>query len=56
MICPCCELEVERVTRSRQRTQYVYDEHNFFTGCDDCHDANNEHWDDMWSEYYQGCM
>lgn len=31
----------------RQRTAYEDDRSNWFVGCEDCHEINDEHWDDM---------
>ena len=44
--------ESKNATRYRQNTQYVDEESNWVTLCPDCATANDEHWSDMWSEYY----
>lgn len=43
----------EGVTR-RQNTAYVDNKMNWVTMCDDCFKFNEEHWDEMWTEYYSG--
>ena len=53
--CPSCGAEGE-VKTVRQRTQYVKDELNWFTGCEVCIKRNDEYWDDMWDAYYEGLL
>lgn len=38
--------------RRRQNTQYVDDSKNWVFLCDDCMRQNDEHWDEMWDDYY----
>lgn len=42
--------------RYHQRTQYVEEERNYVTLCKKCRADNDEHWADMWSDYYSGCL
>lgn len=39
-----------------QRTRFVNKEDNFVTLCPVCRVENDMHWDEMWSDYYSGCM
>ena len=48
--CQCCQRG--GAIRRRQGTAYVEDELNWVTLCDECHELNEEHWADMWQEYY----
>ncbi len=45
---PCFKLGERR----RQRTAYHEDDLNWVFLCDKCAEINQEHWDEMWSEYY----
>jgi hypothetical protein len=40
----------------RQRTHYINEKDNWVTLCEDCKEANDEYWDQMWDEYYKGCL
>ncbi len=42
--------------RRPQNTRYVDEERNWVILCDECMKANRAHWDEMWSDYYAGCM
>ena len=42
--------------RRRQRTCYVDEESNYATLCPACHEVNDEHWDEMWRDYYSGLL
>lgn len=50
---PC---ESKNATRQRQNTAYNDDERNWVTLCPECAKANDEHWAEMWREYYSGCL
>jgi len=52
--CQCCG--AMNATRQRQRTCYPNDEDNFKTYCPKCQEEEDEHWDDMWDEYYSMVM
>jgi hypothetical protein len=54
--CPDCARWRRGVSRRRQSTRYVDDELNYIVCCPACFDDVEEYWDDMWSDYYQGCM
>lgn len=41
---------------SRQNTRYANDRANWACLCSECQNAEDEHWSDMWDEYYRGCM
>jgi hypothetical protein len=36
--------------RHRQNTNYVDEEANFVTLCQECKDENDEYWQEMWEE------
>jgi coenzyme F420-reducing hydrogenase beta subunit len=38
--------------RRRQNTMYEDEESNFATLCVECQDEADEHWQDMWNDYY----
>ena len=38
--------------RRVQNTAYVDEKKNWVFLCDTCMEANDEHWDEMWREYY----
>ena len=42
--------------RYRQNTRYVEDERNFVTLCPECRQKNDQHWSDMWADYYSDCL
>jgi hypothetical protein len=44
-----CENEGKR---RRQNTAYADDERNWVVLCDECFAENEEHWHEMWAEYY----
>lgn len=50
---PC---KSKNATRQRQNTKYVDDTQNWVTLCPDCMRANEEHWADMWADFYSGCL
>ena len=52
--CQCCGKE--GVKRRRQGSAYPDDELNFAVLCDECQTEANEHWVDMWDEYYTMVM
>lgn len=54
--CERCLKVGDDVTRRRQNTQYVNDESNFCILCHDCQQEADEHWSDMWADYYSGIM
>jgi hypothetical protein len=58
---PDCSMDCQfcgnkNAERYRQRTSYVKEERNWVTLCPECRADNNQHWDDMWADYYAGCM
>lgn len=50
---PCDSLKAKR---RHKGTAYIDDELNYVTICDSCYEKEREYWDDMWREYYAGCM
>lgn len=52
----CTRCGVPNAERRRQRTQYVDDTSNWVTLCPSCHEENDAYWDEMWAEYYAGCL
>lgn len=42
--------------RYHQNTRYVEEESNWVTLCPDCRKENDEYWNDMWADYYRGCL
>jgi hypothetical protein len=40
----------------RQRTSFVDEGRNWVALCAPCSVENDEYWNDMWSQYYQGCL
>ena len=54
--CFFCGVESDEVVVYHQRTQYVDIEDNYVAACPVCREQNDDYWDDMWAEYYSGCM
>ena len=54
VICERCELRIGQWRR--QNTQYYDDRENWVFLCDGCHVFNEEHWAEMWRDYYAGCL
>lgn len=50
--CPCCCHWFRKVITYRQDTAYVDDAMNFFTGCHECCERNDEFWQEMWAQVY----
>lgn len=50
--CGSCDRKMQRVYKAPQRTAYHDPEANFFYGCRQCHEYNDQYWDEMWREYY----
>lgn len=42
--------------RDHMNTQYSDKESNYATLCPDCWKECNEHWNEMWADYYNNCM
>jgi hypothetical protein len=55
LVCNFCGTTSE-VINYHQRTFYVNDSDNWVNACPDCKMMNDDYWDDMWNEYYSGCM
>lgn len=51
--CPQCGRYFRKVRTTRQNTAYVDDSLNFFTGCIECEEVNDELWAEKWAEYYR---
>ena len=56
LACHGCEKQGDDVKRRRQKTQYVDEESNFSTLCDECQKEADEYWSERWAEYYVGCL
>lgn len=54
MTCERCGSTDETVEHYHQNTQYVKEEQNWVTLCGPCRKENDEYWDAMWAEYYNG--
>ncbi len=54
--CPYCQRWRWSVMRRRQNTAYVDDELNYAKCCRECFERTQEHWADMWSDYYRDCF
>lgn len=50
------ECDSDDAVRFRMKTQYVEEESNFAVLCSSCQKESDEHWQDMWDEYYKGCL
>lgn len=53
-ICECCGLLKHGVAKRRMNTNYTDHESNFIVSCQECFERSEEHWDEMWREYYSG--
>lgn len=42
--------------RRRQNTHYVDDELNYVISCDSCFEEIENDWENMWADYYSGCL
>ena len=56
LICQRCEKTGNDVMRRPQNTAYVDEESNWAVLCAECQEEADEYWNDMWAEYYSGCM
>lgn len=54
--CPYCERYSTTVEKRRQNTAYVKEERNWVTCCLKCFKEIQEHWTNMWSDYYSNVM
>jgi hypothetical protein len=50
LICDRCGIRNAR--KNRQRTSYHDDESNWANLCPSCQEEADEHWEEMWEEYY----
>lgn len=51
--CPVCKEDCKVVLTHRRLTQYCPDTLNYITCCSGCKEADDEHWKEMWKEYYE---
>ena len=52
--CPQCRKPNDGSVEIRiQNTAYVEEIDNWATCCEDCQEENDDHWDEMWQEYYR---
>jgi len=56
LVCQHCQNKRKSVRKTRQNTKYVNEESNFVTLCYTCRKENDDYWEDMWNDYYSGCM
>ena len=56
VLCSHCERVTSNVQRVHQRTFYVEEHLNWFIGCADCRQRNDEHWDEAWASYYSDVL
>lgn len=49
-----CGRCMPNVIRRRQNTQYMHEESNWVTCCDECFEEIEEYWAERWAEYYNG--
>lgn len=56
--CECCLLFKPEVEKRHRNTAYAGDmeECNYMVACDDCFQIDCEYWEEMWKDYYAGCM
>ncbi len=53
--CPMCEKKKRDVMRRRQNTSYFNEALNWVVCCNECFDEIEQHWADLWAEYYANC-
>ena len=54
---PKCQwCKADGAVRYRQDTKYVEEHRNWVTLCPECKKENDEHWKEMWSDFYDNCM
>lgn len=52
--CPQCHKENDgTICIFPQNTAYVRADRNYVTCCEACQKENDEHWTEMWNEYYR---
>ncbi|UDY80341.1 hypothetical protein AXY1_30 [Achromobacter phage AXY1] len=54
--CPGCGQWRTDIERRRQLTQYVDEESNWNTHCQDCQAESDAYWEERWREYYSGLL
>lgn len=52
----CDRCERPGAERYHQNTRYVEEERNWVTLCSECRKENDEHWNQMWSDYYSDVL
>lgn len=50
--CPQCNRWFRKVSTVRQPSAYLDEECNYFTGCAECQERNDEYWDAQWENLY----
>lgn len=55
-VCEHCGSEDSTVKFRRQNTAFVDEKLNWVVLCDECHKENEEHWAEMWDDYYSPCL
>lgn len=51
----CSNCGANNASENRQRTAYVNSD-NMDVLCPNCQKEADEYWDDMWSDFYSGCL
>ena len=52
--CPLCKREEVMIAVRRRGCSYVEDAVNWWVSCQLCQDEDDEHWKEMWEEYWAG--
>ena len=52
----CQHCKKQGACKYHQNTKYVDEKSNWKELCLSCKELNDEHWSDMWSDYYSNCM
>ena len=52
----CTRCGCNKATENRQRTSYADDESNWAILCPSCQEECDEHWEELWQDYYASRM
>lgn len=52
----CCHCGGAGAEYRRQHTAYQNEKSNWAWYCDPCQQMSDEHWDEMWAEYYRSVL
>lgn len=50
--CPCCGRYFVYPCREHRNTAYVDSESNYMYACKDCHEQDDEYYQELWNDYY----